>query len=302
MPREPRSFEPGLTYHLISRFIERRWFVTKPQERACYLELQGRALARTDWRLIGYAIMSNHIHLAAIAGRQALDSWLRPVHAPFADMLNEAHQRIGPVFVRGPKAYPVVTTRVGKLLAYIHNNPVRAGVCDAATDSTWTSHRAYVDAAKVPRWLHVSLGLTLAGVARHGFDEWVNDPLRRADTSFSEDAHELELQLAAEDAAGSLPKPANDEVADMIVRATAMAVGVSGAQIRGGSRSRTEVTARAAAVRCSMLLGLTEQAIARALNISQQRVSVLRRQTPSNDVRVLAAVVLDDVQATGGAK
>ena len=45
--------------------------------------------------------MSNHIHLAAIAGRQALDSWLRPGHAPFADMLNEAHQRIGPVFVRG---------------------------------------------------------------------------------------------------------------------------------------------------------------------------------------------------------
>jgi len=130
MPREPRSFEPGLTYHLISRFIERRWFVTKPQERACYLELQGRALARTDWRLIGYAIMSNHIHLAAIAGRQALDSWLRPVHAPFADMLNEAHQRIGPVFVRGPKAYPVVNARV-KLLAYIHNNPVR-GICDAA--------------------------------------------------------------------------------------------------------------------------------------------------------------------------
>ena len=301
MPREPRRFDPGVVYHLISRFVERAWLITKPLERASYLRLQGRALQRTDWRLLGYAIMSNHIHLAAIAGRQALDSWLRPVHAPFADMLNRTHQRIGPVFVRGPKAYAVENARVGHLLAYIHNNPVRAKVCSVAVASTWTSHRAYVANTDVPPWLCVSRGLALTGVASKAeFDAWVKDPGRRADTAFSEEAHELELKLAAEEAAAATTssRGPQEEVAGAIVDAVAGALDVPSALVRGASRGALEVRARAAAVHCSLLLGLTEQGIARALNISQQRVSVLRRQTPSYEARELASRVVANMNAT----
>ena len=82
MPRQPRSFEMGVTYHLISRFIERTWFITSPSERQLYLELQRRALERTDWRLLGYAIMSNHIHLVALAGGQPLGFDLSIRHSP----------------------------------------------------------------------------------------------------------------------------------------------------------------------------------------------------------------------------
>src|SRR5262245_22213209 len=128
MARSRRLIEPGTTYHLISRFVDREWFIKTSDERDLYLRLLANALEDSDWRLMGYAIMSNHCHHTAVAGRQPLGEWIRRVHAPFADAMNRAYDRIGCVFVRGPKAHPVKPHAFRYLLAYIHNNPVRAGV------------------------------------------------------------------------------------------------------------------------------------------------------------------------------
>src|SRR5690606_528268 len=103
--------------------------------------------------------MSNHIHLAMVAGSQPLYAWARRVHSPFATNLNIAKQRIGPMFVRGPKAYLIEAGGVASLISYIHNNPVRAKVCTTAADSDWTSHRAFIEDAAAPRWLCVQEAL-----------------------------------------------------------------------------------------------------------------------------------------------
>jgi hypothetical protein len=51
------------------------------------------------------------------------------------------------------------------LVAYIHNNPVRAGVVSDPANSAWTSHRAYLGLATPPTWLDVEQGLRLCGFA-----------------------------------------------------------------------------------------------------------------------------------------
>ena len=291
MPRKNRHTRAGVVYHLISRFIEARYFITNAMLRHNYLKLMSEALRRTDWQLFAYALMSNHIHLAVLAGRKNLADWLRPVHAPFAEIVNEVNRRTGPVFIRGPKSYAVPNHRVGHLIAYIHNNPVRANVCRTAIDSTWTSHRAYAGVDTAPPWLSVSRALSVSGLPREGFDQWVNDPDRTSDRSFSQAAHEQELRLAGREAV--IPA---DEVANAIVNAVAIAIGVSTPRILSGTRGAPEVLARAAAVHCAGLMGLSEQRIATALNISQQRVSVLRRSRPSNDALVVATQVTDDLR------
>ncbi|MEJ7603015.1 MAG: hypothetical protein WKG01_34325, partial [Kofleriaceae bacterium] len=104
-------------------------------ERARYLWLLGRALERSDWRCFAYAVMSNHVHLALQAGSQPLAGWLRQAHVPFAMWLNERRERIGPVFVRGPRLRAVRPEGAARLVSYIHNNPVRARVVTRASDS-----------------------------------------------------------------------------------------------------------------------------------------------------------------------
>src|SRR5678815_1695229 len=123
-----RRNHPGVTYHLIARFVENRWFLDTPKARANYLRLLGRALVDTDWVCLAYALMSSHIHLLMIAGHETLKSWILRVHTPFAIWLNEQRERIGPVFTRGPADRAIPAERAAAVIAYIHNNPVRAGV------------------------------------------------------------------------------------------------------------------------------------------------------------------------------
>jgi hypothetical protein len=299
MSRKPRDITPGTEYHLISRFVDREWFIENTYEREHYLRLLGRALAGTDWRLSGYAVMSNHIHLKSIAGHQPLDRWIRMVHSPFADALNRSRNRIGNVFVRGPKAYRVTPESNANLLAYIHNNPVRAGLCADAAGSNWTSHRAYVGDDPVPPWLHVEEGLRRAGFAdRRAFDAWVNDPARaETEYQFTEE-HYAQMSTEYGAAAEARRLDTVKETADRIAQATASAVGITVAQLCSTSRGQLEVLARAVAVRSGRMLGLSGQVIAGALNMSPSRVSVLRNGATAANVEMLAEHVTGEVAAS----
>jgi hypothetical protein len=128
VPRRSRSIQPGVTYHLISRFVASEWFVQTDNDRLQYLRLFGRALLMSDWTSIAYAVMSNHVHHALVAGRDPLASWLGEAHGPFAEWNNERRKRIGSVFVRGPNVIGIQPTGIASVVAYIHRNPVRAHV------------------------------------------------------------------------------------------------------------------------------------------------------------------------------
>lgn len=168
--------KPDSINHLISRFVAREFFVRSAGERQAYLYLLGRDLKRSDWRCFSFAIMSNHIHLGLLAGQAPLVDWLRDMHTDFALWINERSERIGGVFVRGPKMIEFQPQGVPELINYIHNNPVRAGVVDDARDSDWTSHRAYCGLTRVPSWLDVQLGLELSGFADGAsLDRWMRE-------------------------------------------------------------------------------------------------------------------------------
>jgi putative transposase len=307
MPRRPRFNVPGVVYHVVSRFVDRDWYIRTDREREHYLELFGRAVSRSDWRCLGYAVMSNHIHLALVAGEQRLESWIRRAHSPFADALNRAYDRIGSVFVRGPKDVAIPDGRVDHLLAYIHNNPVRAEIVPQASESTWTSHRAYVGLARSPSWLHVAEGLERTGVCEsHAFDRWVGtrpphplelEPGAEARATFESivEAYERAEILALKKAELDAMRPHIG--APEIVELTADELRMPMTQLRSKRRGFAEVFARTVAVRCGWMLGVTTVEMARALGVTQQAVSQLRRRDDSAaEVRDVSERVLKRLQ------
>jgi hypothetical protein len=56
------------------------------------------------------------------------------------------------------------------LLRYVHNNPVRAGIVERASESSWSSHRAYLGLEFCPPWLATNAVL--------GEDEKAHEALR----------------------------------------------------------------------------------------------------------------------------
>jgi putative transposase len=300
--RIPRRPTIGAVHHVISRFVDRSWLLTDDQERGEYLRLLGRALDRSSWRCLAYALMSNHIHLAFVAGEDAMSTWTKRTHSPFANWINERHGRLGPVFADRPAMFVVRPEHEGRLIAYIHNNPVRAGVAPSPGASPWTSHAAYLR-ARAPSWLHVEEGLARCGVDRAGFDAWV--------TSINAEAPQPELgslQRAVR-ARGAVhvatPTVAPTEAPLVrrpfarlrpdprtVVDVVAAVVGAPATAFASRRRHPQLVAARVITAQAGRALGLTGSEIAAALGVERQTVSRLACRRISSAERALTDAVI----------
>jgi hypothetical protein len=168
MPRYRRQIAAGSVQHVISRFVNREFrfdssALGTSDARGEYLVRAARALSRVDWKPLGFALMSSHVHWAMQAGQRSSSDLFKPLHAGFAAWLNAIEGRLGPVFADRHRNLTFEGGTAALLLAYIHNNPVRAGVVSDPAESPWTSHRAYLGLAPAPPWLDVQLGLHLCG-------------------------------------------------------------------------------------------------------------------------------------------
>ncbi|HTL37693.1 MAG TPA: hypothetical protein VL326_31395 [Kofleriaceae bacterium] len=304
MVRTVRLNEKGVVYHLISRFVDRNWYIEHEHERELYLRLFGRAVRTSDWRCLAFAVMSNHIHLAMLAGEMPLGLWVRRVHSPFADSLNRGRGRIGSVFVRGPKDRAIPAEHVGTLIAYIHNNPVRAGVVASASESTWTSHRAYLGSDKRPPWLNVALGLSCFGFDRNALDvATAAEHTERKHISLAEIRGRARVRGAIEVATPLATTPVEVPFVarpyahirpdpGALIDAACAVLGLSTLQIRSRQTRGDISPGRRVIVHCAHLLGLTGAEIGAALGMSQQAASKLRvRPLGHADQRLVAQIV-----------
>ena len=178
MPRYRRLAPPGSVQHLITRFAQQEFRLTTRRERDEYVARFGAAIGTTDWHALGYGTMDNHFHAGAVAGTEPPGRFMSRVNTGMAIWLNTREQRLGPVFAGRFRNVTIDPERVAYLLAYMHNNPRRAGLVDDPADTDRTSHRAYLGLVPAPTWLDVELGLSLAGFdssprGRAAFHEFV---------------------------------------------------------------------------------------------------------------------------------
>ena len=115
--------------------------------------------------------MSSHIHLVLQLGNDSLGRLMKQVHAPFGNWINKRRKGFGAVLADRPNSVLVHSETHGMpLLRYVHNNPVRAGLVARASESGWSSHRAYLGLEETPSWLSTE--------AIFGHDEGNRESLR----------------------------------------------------------------------------------------------------------------------------
>jgi hypothetical protein len=170
VPRYRRQIAPGSVQHIISRFIDHEFRFDVPDARHEYLRRAPGLLERTQWRAFAFALMSSHVHWAVAASSEPSSAWVKPLHAGFAQWLNASQRRLGPVFADRHRSLSFEGQSFAVLIAYIHNNPVRAGVVSDPAQSDWTSHRAYIGLEPAPSWLDVEHGLWLCGLSTSAAD------------------------------------------------------------------------------------------------------------------------------------
>lgn len=307
--RIARVYVPGLTHHVIARFVDRRFYFDLEGSRGLYLGLLGRSLSRSDWRCLAYALMTNHIHLLLVAGHEEPERWLKRVHSPFALRVNEQAKGLGPIFADRPKMHLVPDDGVGRPLAYIHNNPVSAGVVTEAAASRWTSHRAYLGHETAPTWLAVDDGLARCGFAGDParFDAWVRDSVGDEDPELEGDRLVGVARVAARASGREVATPMLAPIArapclprtrgfvrpdaPTIVRTVARILNIEVERVV--SRDRTGSQARRVALLTAAELGCMPAQMSRALGVSHQYASqVVADRTPNEEALVSAVAKL----------
>jgi hypothetical protein len=194
MPRIARIDAPFSVRHIIFRFVngENR-FDQVPDARREFLRRLGVTLVKADWIFLAFGLMGSHGHLVFLAGNAPPSKIMRPLESGFACWWNSKMRKRGypysrtrgPVFADRFADIIIPPERTAVVIAYVHNNPVRARVVISPEISCWTSHRAFLGLDAPLPHLNSKRALNLCGLddterGRTEFHDFVlsriNDP------------------------------------------------------------------------------------------------------------------------------
>ncbi|NTW84231.1 MAG: hypothetical protein HGB36_12870 [Chlorobiaceae bacterium] len=129
MPRGARLDAPGTLHHVIIRGIERGSIVIDDSDRIWFFERMGLLAKETGTSIYAFALMTNHAHLLIKSGPTGISAFMRKLLTGYAQYFNRRHKRIGHLFQNRYKSIICQEEAYfDKLIAYIHLNPLRAGI------------------------------------------------------------------------------------------------------------------------------------------------------------------------------
>ena len=133
MARRLRFQFPGAIYHLINRGNYRRDLFATPGAAKSFESTLGEACQRFDWVVHAFAAMRNHFHLAVTTRSPNLSDGMHWLQTTFALRFNRFRRESGHLF-QGRYQSPLIenAAALGRVVDYIHLNPVEAGLCPAA--------------------------------------------------------------------------------------------------------------------------------------------------------------------------
>jgi putative transposase len=99
--RLARVVAVDVAHHVTQRGNARQFILASDAERAVYLDLLRQAVQLHPISLIGYCLMSNHVHLVVIPRKaEALATALKQTHGRYAAYWNAGHASSGHVWQR----------------------------------------------------------------------------------------------------------------------------------------------------------------------------------------------------------
>ena len=143
MARLPRVVAIDVPHHVTQRGNARQVILADDSDRLTYLELLRQHSDQCGLALLGYCLMSNHVHLIAIPrATDSLAKALRQTHGRYAAYWNARQNSSGHVWQGRFYSCPLDEAHLWVALRYTELNPVRAGMVKAAESWPWSSAAA----------------------------------------------------------------------------------------------------------------------------------------------------------------
>ncbi|MCL2234668.1 MAG: transposase [Firmicutes bacterium] len=144
--RNARQKIEGQYFHVMMQGIGRELVFPDYDCKGFYLSCLRDAREAYPVKILGFCIMSNHAHvLVSVKNVEELSRYFKRVNASYARYYNRVNNRAGYVFRNRFRSDLIVDeSHLAHCLAYIHNNPLKAGMVEKAEDYFHSSYSNYL--------------------------------------------------------------------------------------------------------------------------------------------------------------
>ena len=144
MANGPRPLIDGACYHITVRGNSRQAVFRNDNDYEKYLEFVKRCKRKYKFRVFGYCLMSNHIHLLIeVAIAKTLSSAMSSLQRAYTGYFNGTYGQVGHLW-QGRYGSKIIIKDQYLLnaITYIEQNPVRAKLVKAPHEYVWSSAKA----------------------------------------------------------------------------------------------------------------------------------------------------------------
>jgi putative transposase len=145
MPRIARVVAVDVPHHVTQRGNNRQPVFLNDSDRRCYCKLLGEWSRLCGLRVLGYCLMTNHVHLVVVPERaDALARGLGRAHFLYTRSFHLHHGTSGHLWQNRFFSTALDARHLFAALRYVDLNPVRAGIVHQAEAYQWSSAQAHV--------------------------------------------------------------------------------------------------------------------------------------------------------------
>ena len=146
MPRLARTVVLDFPHHITQRGNNRQDVFFVDDDRKVYLELLQEQSEKNGLSIMGYCLMTNHVHLIAIPrSEEALSKAIGRTHFIYTQYINRFHGRSGHLWQGRFYSCALDDQHFWLAMRYIEQNPVRAKICRRPWRYGWSSASAHID-------------------------------------------------------------------------------------------------------------------------------------------------------------
>jgi putative transposase len=146
MPTGPRLLLKNACYHIITRGNQRQRVFLDEQDYTVYLLRLKKYKKKYAFRLYGFCLMPNHLHLVGEpSDPKDLSKFMHGLLRSYTAYFNKKYRKVGHLWQDRFKSKVIVKDNyLVDCIHYIELNPVRANLVKTAGDYKWSSYKERV--------------------------------------------------------------------------------------------------------------------------------------------------------------
>jgi putative transposase len=154
MPREARTKSKTGIYHIIWRGANRQEIFHDDTDWIQFLDILKKYKIKYQLVIYAWCLMGNHVHLLIKEGAEDISITMKRIGISYAKYYNWRYITTGHLFQDRFKSENVETiTYLLRVVRYIHQNPVKAGIVKHAEEWKWSSCRGYYGKSFYPEMM-----------------------------------------------------------------------------------------------------------------------------------------------------